>query len=312
MIKFSNSDTMPLFGLGTWRSTRDETYNSVYEAIKCGYRHIDCAFIYGNEDIVGEAIADAIKNGLVKRSELFITSKLWNDSHEKQHVLPALENTLKDLRLDYLDLYLMHWPVAIKHGVQFPKEPSELLSIENVPIAETWAMLEGCKTKGLCKHIGVSNFNIRMLKELMKTAVQQPEMNQLELHPYLQQPKLVEFCQENNIHVTAYSPLGAGKINEQNASSSLLENPTIISVAKKHSCSPAQALLAWGMARNIVVIPKSVKVERLKENFEAQNVRLDAADMQQIATLDANVRITNGAVWTIEGSYYTQDYLWKE
>lgn len=312
MIKFSNSDTMPLFGLGTWRSTREETYSSVYEAIKCGYRHIDCAAIYGNEDIVGEAIADAIKNGLVKRHELFVTSKLWNDSHEKQNVQPSLEKTLRDLRLDYLDLYLVHWPVALKHGTKFPQAASEFLSLEQAPISATWAALEACQKKGLCKHLGVSNFNQRMLKELMKTAVQQPEMNQLELHPYLQQPALVDFCQAHNIHVTAYSPLGAGKTNEQNAASPLLENPVVLTVAQKHSCSAAQVILAWGMARNTVVIPKSVKPHRLKENFDAQSVRLDSGDMQQLATLDANVRITNGALWTIEGSGYTQDFLWKE
>ncbi len=312
MIKFSNGDSMPLFGLGTWRSTREETYSSVYEAIKCGYRHIDCAAIYGNEDIVGEAVADAIKGGLVRRHELFITSKLWNDSHEKQHVQAALEKTLKDLQLHYLDLYLIHWPVAIKHGTQFPKEASQFLSLEQAPIAETWAALELCQRKGLCKHIGVSNFNQRMLTELMKTAVQAPEMNQVELHPYLQQSALVAFCQNHKINVTAYAPLGAGKIGEQNAAIPILENPTIGIIAQKHGCSPAQVILAWGMARNTVVIPKSVRAHRLKENFDAQSVHLDSDDMLQMATLDADVRITTGAVWTIEGSGYTQEYLWKE
>jgi alcohol dehydrogenase (NADP+) len=312
MITFSNGDTMPLFGLGTWRSTREETYTSVYEAIKGGYRHVDCAAIYGNEDVVGEAIADAIKSGLVRREELFITSKLWNDSHEKQNVQPALEKTLKDLRLDYLDLYLVHWPVALRHGTKFPQSAGDFLPLEQVPVAETWAALEACQKKGLCRHLGVSNFNRRMLTELMKTAVQQPEMNQIELHPYLQQAALVAFCQSHKINVTAYAPLGAGKIGVQNSATPILENPTIEIVAEKHGCSPAQVLLAWGMERGTVVIPKSVKPHRLKENFEAQKVRLDSDDMLQMTTLDSNVRITDGAVWTIEGSGYTQEFFWKE
>jgi len=312
MIKFSNGDTMPLFGLGTWRSTRSETYLSVYEAIRCGYRHVDCAAIYGNEDVVGNAIADAIGDELVKREELFITSKLWNDSHEKHNVQPALEKTLDDLQLDYLDLYLIHWPVALRRGTQFPKGASEFLSLEQVPISETWAALEACQKKGLCRHLGVSNFNRRMLAELMKIAVQAPEMNQVELHPYLQQNALVTFCQSHNINVTAYAPLGAGKIDAQNAVTSLLENPTINKIAQKHNCTPAQVLLAWGMVRKTVVIPKSVKPHRLKENIDALHVRLDSDDMQQIAALDSNVRVTTGTVWTIEGSGYTQDFLWGE
>lgn len=311
MIKFSNGDTMPIFGLGTWRSTREETYNSVYEAIKCGYRHVDCAAIYGNEDIVGEAIADAIKNNLVKRHELFITSKLWNDSHEKNNVLPALQKTLSDLQLDYLDLYLIHWPVALKHGTKFPTSASEFLSLEQAPISETWAALEVCQKKGLCKHIGVSNFNQHMLTDLMKTAEQVPEMNQIELHPYLQQSALVAFCQSHNIHVTAYAPLGAGKIDGSKLPQ-IIENPTIEIIAEKHGCSPAQVALSWGMARGTVVIPKSVKAHRIKENFASQDVHLDSDDMLQMATLDSDLRTTTGDGWTIEGSGYTYDFLWKE
>jgi alcohol dehydrogenase (NADP+) len=310
MIKFSNNDAMPLLGLGTWRTTREETYASVFEALKTGYRHVDCAFIYGNEDVIGQAFSDAFAQKVVRREELFVTSKLWNDAHEKSAVRPALEATLRSLHLDYLDLYLIHWPVALKRGTHFPSHPDEFLSPQQAPLAETWAALEDCQRQGLCRHIGVSNFTQSKLTELLQTAKQKPEMNQVELHPYLQQPELVEFCQKNGIHVTAYAPLGAGMADEAGRVA-ILKNPVMLEIAQKHGCTTAQVALAWGMARGIVVIPKSVKVHRIAENFASQSVELDDSDLKRIASLDRGLRITTGALWTIEGSPYTMDYLWS-
>jgi len=308
-IQFSNSSTMPLFGLGTWRSTRDETYSAVYDAVKMGYRHIDCAYIYGNEDVVGQALADLFAQQVVSREELFITSKLWNDSHESHHVQSSLERGLRDLRLNYLDLYLVHWPVALRYGTQFPSQPSELLSPQQAPLPTTWAALEGCQKQGLCRHIGVSNFTESKLRELMTTAVQKPEMNQIELHPYLQQQGLVDFCRANGIHVTAYSPLGANKTGSL-GDVPLLDNAILGEVAAKHSATPAQVALAWCRERGVVAIPKSVRVERLAENLASLSLQLDAEDMQRIATLDCNLRVTRGELWTMQGSPYTQEWLW--
>ncbi|MDR1023336.1 MAG: aldo/keto reductase [Prevotellaceae bacterium] len=310
MIKFSNNDAMPLLGLGTWRATREETYNSVFEALKIGYRHVDCAFIYGNEDIIGQAFSDAFAQKIVRREELFVTSKLWNDAHEKDSVRPALQATLRSLHLDYLDLYLIHWPVALKRGTLFPSQPDEFLTPQQAPLAETWAALEDCRREGLCRHIGVSNFTCEKLAALLQTATQKPEMNQVELHPYLQQPELVEFCQKNGIHVTAYAPLGAGMADEGDRVA-ILKNPALTEIAQKHSCTAAQAVLAWGMTRKTVVIPKSVKAHRMAENFAAQSVTLNDDDMARIATLNRNLRLTTGALWTMDGSPYTADYLWN-
>lgn len=183
-LTFRNNDQMPLFGLGTWKSPPNDAYHAVFEAIKIGYRHIDCAHIYKNEKEIGEAFAKAFKEGWVKREELWITSKLWNDCHEEQHVLPALKQTLQDLQLDYLDLYLIHWPVAVKHGVDFASNREDFLSPEEAPLKKTWAAMEKGFELGLTRHIGVSNFNIAKLKEILATARIRPEMNQVELHPF--------------------------------------------------------------------------------------------------------------------------------
>ncbi|MGL5914268.1 MAG: aldo/keto reductase [Bacteroidales bacterium] len=309
-ITFTNGDRMPLFGLGTWRASRDETYNAVFEALKCGYRHIDCAAIYDNEDIIGDAIADAIAQGIVQRGDLFITSKLWNDSHLPTHVEPALRKTLHDLRLEYLDLYLIHWPVALTKGAKLPPSLTELLPIEQIPLVDTWHAMEQVKDKGLCKHIGVSNFSAKHLQSIIQLAKHKPEMNQIELHPYLQQNTLLQYCQEQEIHLTAYAPLGAGKAGGGDFQP-IMQNTVILSIALRHKCSPASILIAWALSRKTVVIPKSVKSERLKENFEAQNIQLTQQDMQEIAFLDCNYRITTGVPWTPEGSPYTLDYLWQ-
>lgn len=309
MIKFSNNDAMPLLGLGTWRATREETYSAVFEALSIGYRHIDCAFIYGNEDVIGRALSDALAQKVVRREELFVTSKLWNDAHEKASVRPALQATLRSLRLDYLDLYLMHWPVALRRGTLFPSRPDEFLSPAQAPIADAWAAMEECRQQGLCRHIGVSNFTQRKLAELLQTAAQKPEMNQVELHPYLQQPELLAFCRQNGIHVTAYAPLGAG-MDDKAGQTPILSNPVMLEIAQKHGCTAAQVALAWGMARGTVVIPKSVKPHRIAENFAAQSVALDESDMANIASLSSNLRITTGNLWTMNGSPYTVEFLW--
>src|SRR5690554_312917 len=235
-LLFKNKDQMPIIGLGTWKSKQKEAYEAVLEAIKAGYRHIDCAPIYKNEKEIGEALAKAFEAGWVKREELWITSKLWNDCHEEEHVIPALKQTLEDLQLDYLDLYLVHWPVAVKKGVDYASKREDFLTPDEAPLSSTWSAMEESVDMGLTRHIGVSNFNISKLKEILETARIRPEMNQVELHPFLQQNKLVDFCKENDIHLTAYAPLGSAyRVADKEVDFPiLLESGTIRNIAAKH------------------------------------------------------------------------------
>ena len=314
-ITFSNGDKMPSIGLGTWKSKPGEVYQAVLWAIEAGYRHIDCAAIYDNEKEVGKALEKAFQDGLVKREDLFVTSKLWNSCHRIDDVVPALKKTLKDLRLDYLDLYLIHWPVSFKQGVSFAQLREEFYTYSDVPLTQTWQGMEQCVKLGLSKHIGVSNFNISKLSEILADCKIKPEMNQIENHPFLPQDKLVDFCLNNGIHVTAYSPLGSG---DRSASikkadePSLLENEVVKNLAAKHNASPAQVLIAYALHRNLVVIPKSVNKERISENLKSEHITLSASDMKELSSTGTAYRFVDGSFFTGPRSPYTMDDLWEK
>lgn len=315
MLQFANGDRMPMLGLGTWKAAPGEVYTAVKEALKIGYKHIDCAPIYGNEIEVGKAISESISEGVVTRDQLWITSKLWNDSHALEDVQSALRKTLTDLQTDYLDLFLIHWPVAHKKGIVFPKTGSEFLSLKELPIAETWKGMEDAREKGLCKHIGVSNFSIAKLQNLLSTAAIKPEMNQVEMHPYLQQPELLQFCKELVIHVTAYSPLGSSDRPPHMKAADepvLLNDEMISAIAKNVSASPAQVLISWALHRDTVVIPKSSNADRLLQNLQALEVSLSKENMDKILGLDRKRRYVNGAFWQMEGGPYNVKNLWDE
>lgn len=312
-LEFKNKDKMLAFGLGTWKSEPGEVYEAVKTAIKKGYRHIDCAPIYGNEKEIGQALTECFDEGVVSREDLWITSKLWNTEHLKKDVIPALEKTLSDLQLEYLDLYLIHWPVALKQGVGFPQSADDFLSPKDAPLSETWKAMEECFEKGMSRHIGVSNFGIKRLKELLESAVHPPEMNQVESHPYLQQIELLEFCRSERIHLTAYSPLGSPDRPESIKAAnepSLLENPVIREIAAEKKCSTGQLLISWALHRGISVIPKSVNPKRIGENFEAQFIELSSSEINRINTLEKGFRYVTGSFWAFDGGPYTMENIW--
>ncbi|EPR71442.1 aldo/keto reductase [Cyclobacterium qasimii] len=315
-ITFKNQDKMPMLGLGTWKSGPGEVYQAVLWALEAGYRHIDCAAIYQNEKEVGDALNKAFKDGIVSREEVWVTSKLWNNAHEMDKVEGGLQKSLADLQLDYLDLYLIHWPISLKEEVMFPKSGDDFLDYKTVPLSDTWKGMEALKDKGLVKHIGVSNFNISKLKEILDSCVIAPEMNQIELHPYLPQDGLVGFCKENGINITAYSPLGSAdrpKARQKDDDPILMEHKVFKDIAQKHGVSVAQVLIAWSLHRDIAVIPKSANKERIKANLESKDVELQADDLKSIADINSHHRYIDGTFFTeVPGSPFRQSDLWED
>jgi alcohol dehydrogenase (NADP+) len=304
---------IPALGLGTWKSNKGEVAAAVSEAIKIGYRHIDCAPIYMNEQEVGSALGTALTSGQVKREELWITSKLWNNAHAKKQVRPALEKTLRDLRIDYLDLFLIHWPVHFQPNVMFPRCPEEFLAPDAIPLGETWQAMESLVEKGLCRYIGVCNFHLGRLQQLKKEASIQPLLNQIESHPYLQQVEMLKYCKTNGTLFTAYSPLGSGDRPvgmKKSDEPSLLQHPTVVAIAEKNSLTPGQVLLAWALARGTIVIPKSINPGRLRENFQAADLILAPVDLAAITALESGYRYVDGTFFTSSGSPYTVTDLW--
>ncbi len=309
-LKFKNGDEFPTIGLGTWLSKPNEVYDAVLEAIRCGYRHIDCAYIYKNEIEVGMALDYAFRYGIVKREELFITSKLWNSEHDPENMEYAINRTLSNLQLKKLDLYLIHWPIAFAAGKEFANGVEDLISLDKMPLADTWKMMNTLKQKGLTDHIGVSNFNIPKLKQLIADTKITPEVNQIELHPFLQQDDLLAYCQQENILVTAYSPLGSRHLIKTDKG--IDKEPIITSIAKKHQCTASQVMLAWGIKRGYSVIPKSVNNERIHENFAALKVKLDHEDMEQIKDLNKNLRLSKADFAVFPKGPYSHKSIWEE
>ncbi len=294
-ITLSNGQQMPSLGLGTWRSLTGTGKTAVKYAIeKVGYRHIDCASVYKNEKEIGEAFNEVFSSDKIKRSEVFITSKLWCTDHHSDNVEKACRQTLADLKLEYLDLYLMHWGIAFEHGGDLEPIGSDgVIKTAAVSTQETWQAMEKLVEKGLVKAIGVANFTTAMLIDLLGYARIKPAVNQIEIHPYNSQPELVSFCQKNNIAVTAYSPLGsAGDLDNKP-----LSDEVVVEIAGTHAKSPAQILIKWSMQRGLIVIPKSIKESRMDENFNVFDFELTDEEMNRINKLNKNHRFINPIEW---------------
>jgi D-xylose reductase len=309
-ITLPGGDQMPVVGLGLWKVPRTAAPHVVERALCTGYRHLDSACDYGNEAEVGAGIRAALKAGACRRDELWVTSKLWNTYHDPEHVRPAAERTLRDLGLDYLDLYLIHFPipqqfVPFDHRyppgwVADPGAPRPQMRFAGVPLADTWRAMEQLVAAGLVRNIGVCNYNTALLRDLLSYARVRPAVLQVELHPYLGQPKLVRFCHDAGIAVTGFSPLGAlsyVSIGMAGEGESVLDQPVVKAAAARHGKTPAQVVLRWGVQRGTAIVPKTTRPDRLAENLALFDFDLSADEMAAISALDRGRRFNDPGVF---------------
>lgn len=298
--------TIPLVGLGTWKSEPGRVRAAVETALKCGYRHVDCAAIYDNEGEVGEALARVFATTKLTREEVFITSKLWNTEHAPDRVEPALRKTLRHLRLDYLDLYLIHWPVTGVRGDEVTP-----------PILDTWRAMEKLVDEGLVRAIGVSNFSEKKLRALIASARHPVSVCQVEIHPYWRQERLLEFCETNGVHVTAYSPLGSPDSAAMfgRDAPALMRDPAVVAVAERAGKNVGQVLVRWALQTRPTcsVLPKSADPERIRSNLDVLDWNLDDDDVRTLGSLATQRRMVDGSFWlSPAGPYRTLNDLWDD
>jgi len=312
-VTLVNGADMPLFGFGTWLSQPNVVGESVRKALEVGYRHIDCAHVYGNEPEIGEVFSEVFSAGKIKREDVFVTSKLWVSDFG--NVREAAELTLKNLQLDYLDLYLIHLPFEVDpKEYAFPPEPKGkgVIGYKEERIEEIWKELEKLVKEGKLKAIGVSNFTTQKLKNLLKCPLDvKIACNQVELHPYLPQHGLVEFCEKNGIELVAYSPLanpGRPALFKKENDPNMFEDPVVKSIAEKHKVTVAQVLLAFGISRKHGVLAKSVNESRIKENLDCLKVKLDTDDMVALTAIKTRFRSCT-QVWALKPHEEEED-LW--
>ncbi len=293
VLTLNTGAKIPLVGLGTWKAEPSAVGDAVeYALTECGYRHVDCAPIYGNEPEVGAAFKKVFA-GEVRREDAFVTSKLWNSEHAREKVRPACEATLRDLGLEYLDLYLMHWGFA--HAEDEREDKDGFLVMDNIPIRETWEAMEELVEQGLVKAIGVANFTVAGLMDLLTYAKIKPAVDQIEIHPYLQKERLIEFCKHRGVVVTAYSPLGRPDNTDMTAR--IIDDLTIVKIAEAHKKTSAQVLIRWAIQRETVAIPKSTHPAHIKENIDVFDFALSTEEMSEIAVLGKDLRLVEPYRW---------------
>ncbi|KAL8400139.1 hypothetical protein RB594_000516 [Gaeumannomyces avenae] len=302
-VKLNSGKEMPLVGFGLWKVPNDVCAEVVYNAIKVGYRLFDGACDYGNEVECGQGVARAIKEGIVKREDLFIVSKLWNTFHDHDRVEPIVRRGLADWGIDYFDLYLIHFPVALEYvdpavryppGWHYDAEGKEMRR-SKATIQDTWTAMEKLVDAGLARSIGVSNFQSQLLYDLLRYARIPPATLQVEMHPYNVQQDLVRLCANEGIQLTAYSSLGPASFAEfhfphADRMTPLLQHPTILDVAKKVGKTAAQVLLRWSTQRGIAVIPKTTSEEQQRQNLDILAWDIAADDLAKITALDLKTR----------------------
>ena len=308
---------IPCVGLGTFgsdRFTASEITEAVLGAAQIGYRHFDCAAVYDNEKEIGVSLQKIISGG-IRHEELWITSKLWNDKHAEEDVIPACQKSLEDLQLDYLDLYLIHWPFPNHHapGVDVNSRDSHAIPYIHENYMKTWRQMEKLVERGLVRHIGSSNMTVPKLKLLLRDAKIKPAANEMELHPHFQQPELFQFCLQNQIVPIGYSPIGSPRRPERDRTPDDtvdIEDPVIVKIASRLNVHPAVVCIKWAAQRGQIPIPFSVRPEQYWSNLKAVTMEpLTEEEMRAIAGIDKNNRLIKGQVFLWEGARDWQD-LW--
>ena len=312
----STGDKIPVIGLGTFGSDNydaETIAKAVKTAIKMGYRHIDCASVYGNEKEIGVALKEVISEGIVTREELWITSKVWNDKHKE--VVESCKQSLADLQLDYLDLYLVHWPFPNYHA---PKCDGDSRNPDSVPYnhesyMKTWAQMESLVDAGLVRNIGTSNVTIPKMKLILRDARIKPVLNEMEIHPHFQQPELYNYMKENGVEVIGYSPIGSPGRPERDRTPEDtvdMEDPAIVAAAERLDVHPAVVCLKWAVQRGQITIPFSVKTDKMFNNLKGiTEGPLTAEEMDAISKNDKGCRLIKGQVFLWEGAKGWED-LW--
>ncbi|OHW96424.1 NAD H-dependent d-xylose reductase xyl1 [Colletotrichum incanum] len=300
---------IPQVGFGLWKVAPETAADLTYEAVKAGYRLFDGAYDYGNEKEAGQGIQRAICEGIVKREDVFITTKLWNTCHQKERAIKVATQQVSEWGLGYVDLYLIHFPVALEYNPKSPRgwyyDGKSEVRIERTPIRETWEALEELHSAGLVKNIGVSNFNSQSILDILTYAKVKPSMLQIECHPYLVQQNLVDFCKDERILVTGYSSFGPQSFLELPPSfptmaaqtPSLFEHVTINKLAKKYNRTNGQVLLRWATQRGLLVIPKSGRKERMAENLRVTDFNLEQDELREVSKLDLGLHFNDPGVY---------------
>ena len=317
-VKFYNGAEIPAVGLGTFGSdnyTADQVAAAVKKAIAQGYRHIDCASVYGNEKEIGDALREVFTTGIVKREDLWITSKVWNNMHKD--VIGSCKKSLSDLGLDYLDLYLVHWPFPNHHssGVTVDSRDPHAVPYIHEDYMKTWSSMEELVKMGLVRNIGTSNMTIAKMKLLLRDCKIKPVVNEMELHPHFQQPELFDYLAENGIKAIGFCPIGSPGRPERDKTPEdtvPIEDPVIVKIAKEHCVHPAVICVKWAVQRGQIPIPFSVKPEKFTSNLRCVTEDpLTDEEMAQIKAIDKNCRFIKGQVFTWTTAKDWHD-LWDE